>query len=55
MKKIMPKVVGGIGEKKSNGGTQWYQQDRIYDSNEIALCVDGSGIGTNYVERERED
>jgi len=26
-----PKVVGGIGEKKSNGGTQWYQQDRIYD------------------------
>ena len=29
--KIEPKVVGGIGEKKSNGGTQWYQQDRIYD------------------------
>ena len=25
-----PKVLGGIGEKKSNGGTQWYQQDRIY-------------------------
>ena len=24
-------VVGGIGEKKSNNGTQWYQQDRIYD------------------------
>lgn len=54
MKKIMPKVVGGIGEKKSNGGTQWYQQDRIYDSDEIALCIDGSGVGTNYVERERE-
>jgi DNA (cytosine-5)-methyltransferase 1 len=28
-----PKVLGGIGEKKSNGGTQWYQQDRIYDNN----------------------
>lgn len=28
-----PKVIGGIGEKKSNGGTQWYQQDRIYDNN----------------------
>lgn len=27
------KVIGGIGEKKSNGGTQWYQQDRIYDNN----------------------
>lgn len=26
-------VIGGIGEKKSNGGTQWYQQDRIYDNN----------------------
>ena len=28
---IKTKVLGGIGEKKSNGGTQWYQQDRIYD------------------------
>lgn len=27
-----PKVIGGIGEKKSNGGTQWYQQDKIYDN-----------------------
>lgn len=33
-----PKVLGGIGEKKSNGGTQWYQQDRIYDDN-IAISV----------------
>lgn len=35
---ITPKVIGGIGEKKSNGGTQWYQQDRIYD-NEVAISV----------------
>lgn len=27
---IEPIVIGGIGEKKSNNGTQWYQQDRIY-------------------------
>ena len=33
-----PKLVGGIGEKKSNGGTQWYQRDRIYDDN-VATCV----------------
>lgn len=33
-----PRVIGGIGEKKSNGGTQWYQQDRIYD-NKIAMSV----------------
>ena len=28
-----PKVLGGIGEKKSNDGKQWYQQDRVYDNN----------------------
>lgn len=33
-----PKVIGGLGEKKSNGGTQWYQQDRIYDDN-VAISV----------------
>ena len=33
-----PRVVGGIGEKKSNGGAQWYQQDRIYD-NKIVISV----------------
>ena len=38
MNKLQPKVLGGIGEKKSNGGTQWYQQDRIYD-NKIAISV----------------
>lgn len=33
-----PKVIAGIGEKKSNGGSQWYQQDRIYDNN-LAISV----------------
>ena len=33
VKDVEPRVVGGIGEKKSNNGTQWYQQDRIYDDN----------------------
>ena len=33
-----PKVLGGIGEKKSNGGTQYYQQDRIYDDS-IGISV----------------
>jgi hypothetical protein len=31
--KLEPKVLFGIGEKKSNGGKQWFQQDRIYDDN----------------------
>ena len=33
-----PKLVGGFGEMKSNGGTQWYQQDRVYDSENVAMC-----------------
>lgn len=32
------KVIAGLGEKKSNKGSQWYQQDRIYD-NKIALNI----------------
>lgn len=30
------KVWGGFGEKKSNKGTQWYLQDRVFDSD--GLC-----------------
>lgn len=32
------KLVGGVGIMKSNNGKQFYQQDRIYDSENIALC-----------------
>lgn len=32
------KVLGGLGEKTSNNGTQWYQQDRIYDD-KVALSI----------------
>lgn len=35
---LSPRVISGIGEKKSNGNTQWYQQDRIYDNN-VAISV----------------
>lgn len=37
IKILEPLLLGGIGDKKSNGGTQWYQQDRIYDSNGVAM------------------
>lgn len=33
-----PQVIAGIGDKKSNNGTQWYQQDRIYDD-KVAISV----------------
>lgn len=39
MKTDEVKLLGGIGEKKSNGGTQHYEQDRIYDSEQIATAV----------------
>jgi len=42
-----PKVIGGIGEKKSNNGTQWYQQDRIYEDN-IALSL-ATGFNPYYL------
>lgn len=35
-------VKGGVGQMKSNKGSQFYQQDRIYDSEEIALCQSAS-------------
>ena len=30
---------GGIGKKKSNNGTQWYIQDRIYDSEGLSPAL----------------
>ena len=33
---------GGVGNKLSNNNTQWYQQNRIYDANGIALCLSAS-------------
>lgn len=37
----MDKVIlsGGIGDKASNNNSQWYQQDRIYDADGVALCI----------------
>lgn len=34
-----PEVLAGIGEKKSNNGTQWYEQSRIYDSGKVATAI----------------
>lgn len=41
------KCIGGIGEKKSNGGTQWYQQDRVYQG-DIALAHPANLPGGSY-------
>ena len=46
------KVIGGVGEKKSNGGTQYYFQDRIYEGD---ICVSLTTVCNPYYRlRERE-
>ena len=41
------KCVGGVGEKKSNGGKQWFQQDRIYQG-DVALAHPAQMPGGSY-------
>ena len=41
-------VLGGLGEKKSNGGTQYYQQDRVYSSDGLAMCLPANLPGGSY-------
>ena len=38
VKILEPILVGGFGDKKSNGGTQLYQQDRVYSTESVAMC-----------------
>lgn len=38
VKIALPKVVGGIGEMKSNNNTQYYMQDRVYEG-EVATTI----------------
>lgn len=45
---VEPRVVGGLGEKKSNGGTQYFQQDRVYSSDGIAMCMPSQLPGGSY-------
>lgn len=38
-------VIAGLGEKKSNGGTQFYQQDRVYDGEGTATSLNSQMPG----------
>ena len=38
-KNKMPYLVGGTGDKKSNGGQQYYFQHRIYKAEDLALSI----------------
>lgn len=41
-------VLGGFGEMKSNGGTQYFQQDRVYSTDGFALCHPANIPGGSY-------
>lgn len=52
---IQTYVIGGIGEKKSNGGTQWFQQDRVYFMGDLALCLPAYLTSGSYLYLVEED
>lgn len=35
----MPSVIGGVGEMRSNDGSQYFQQDRVYDGSKVATSL----------------
>lgn len=46
---------GGIGDKKSNGGTQWYEQNRIYNSEGLGAAIPAeSSFHPYYAKKENE-
>lgn len=47
-----PKVIAGIGKRKSNGDQQWYQQDRVYSDN-IAISI-ATGFNPYYATAMRD-
>lgn len=54
VKEEMPRVVGGVGEKKSNNGTQYYEQNRIYDGESVATAIPAeSAFHPNYQVEEQ--
>ena len=52
---VETKCVGGLGEKKSNNGTQYYQQERVYQMGEYSLCLPANlpGGSYNYITDEK--
>ena len=55
MVKETPTLVGGVGKMVSNNNTQYYQQDRIYDSDGVALCESSFNPWYAVASRKRGD
>lgn len=47
-----PRVIGGFGEKKSNGGTQYYLQDRVYDNEIATTTTTHEQFQPNYIDNQ---
>ena len=49
------RVIGGFGEMKSNNGTQYYQQDRVYSMGDISPCIPSqmSNESYNFLEEKK--
>ena len=50
---IVPLLMGGVGEKVSNGGTQYYNQDRVYSSESVSVAISTSFLPWYLVKDER--
>lgn len=48
VKIIESRVIWGLGEMKSNNGTQYFQQDRVYEPGDTALCLPATMSGNSY-------
>lgn len=48
-----PILVGGLGEKVSNGGTQYYNQDRVYSSESVSVAISTSFLPWYLVKQKR--
>lgn len=55
IKNEMPILLGGVGEKISNGGTQYYLQDRVFDSSGFSTAVTTSFMPWFLVEEDDYD
>ena len=54
MNNLRPKVVGGV-RPNAIWGKQYHQQDRIYDADEIALCITSVSIPWYKVKSNEQD
>lgn len=51
----MPILLGGVGQKVSNGGTQYYLQDRVFDSSGFSTAVTTSFMPWFLVEVDKNN